>query len=238
MNVPAASTRGSAERIPIGCNTRSRRNRRTASPAPTSRPRIGRHDVRGARRVVEVVPGSWTRAGRASAYAATSSWPAPNSISMTLRHAGVHVVLGPLEPVAHLQEVVERDGGATVRPARHPRRRVERQPSLPHQHADAGVQHRLGHRPRQQGRVRLDGLRRPVEVRQRTAVAVEEQPSSLHDRDRVRGAVAIGVLDSSSTSATTAAGGSAVGHASVGQGTPAGWGGSGSRGSSGSTGAP
>ena len=53
------------------------------------------------------------------------------------------------------------------------------------------VQHRLRHRPRQQRRVRLDRLGRPVEVRQRAAVALEQQPSALDHRDGVGGAVAL-----------------------------------------------
>ena len=109
---------------------------------------------------------------------------------------------------------------------------VEREPPLPHQHADGGVQHGLRHRPRQQRRARLDRLGRAVEVRQRAAVALEQEPPALDDRHRVGGAVARPRRRTPRRPRPRARRAAlAVGHASVGHGTPAGCGGSGSSGS-------
>ena len=145
-----------------------------------------------------------------------------------VRHAGVDVVLGPLEAVAHLQQLVERDGRPLVVPSRDAGGVVEPQPSLPHEHTDGGVQHRLRHRPRQERRVRLDGLGRSVEVRQRAPVALEQEAPALHHGDGVGGAVALLVGEHLVDDRLEPRGAGAVGHSSVGHGTPGGCGGSGS----------
>ena len=75
------------------------------------------------------------------------------------------------------------------------RRCAEVEPSFAHEHADRGVQDRLRHRPRQQLRRGPDRLRGPIEVRDLTAVALDEQSSALDHQHGVRRAVPVGVGD-------------------------------------------
>ena len=51
------------------------------------------------------------------------------------------------------------------------------------EHADHGVQHRLGHGPAQQRRFLCDGLRRPVEVFDGMGIALRDETAAVnHDR--------------------------------------------------------
>ena len=63
----------------------------------------------------------------------------------------VHVVLGELQPAAHLQQLIERDVAARIAgalPLRNRRGRVHVDASLPHQNADERLRDALRHRPR------------------------------------------------------------------------------------------
>ena len=60
---------------------------------------------------------------------------------------------------------------------------VEGEPALLDQGGDHRLEHRLGHRPAEQGRVRADDFGRPVEVLEPAPVALGHQPPPVHDDD-------------------------------------------------------
>ena len=62
----------------------------------------------------------------------------------------------------------------------HGGRRIEVEPALPDEQAHRGVQHRLGHGPAEQRRLRRDRGRRLVEVLERAGVALGDEPPALH----------------------------------------------------------
>ncbi len=69
------------------------------------------------------------------------------------------------------------NGSAAVRQCR----LVERLPTLADQHADHGVQQRLGHRPRKQRGLPDNGCAGPVPPGQLAAVALEHEPTTMDD---------------------------------------------------------
>ena len=157
-----------------------------------------------------------------------------------LDHVGdalVDVVLDEVEPVAHGQQMAQRDGVPRVvgrRPFRHAGRDVEVEQSVTDQQADHGVQHGLGHRPAEQSASAASPGR--AAGRSRPADPGSARPRwRRHGRPRRRGFWRGGPPSSHTASSSrprasaTAAGGSARDHAAVGHGTPSGCAGSGTR---------
>ena len=97
----------------------------------------------------------------------------------------VHVVLDPVETVAHGEQLTQCDGAPRVAgsgPLGHGGRRVEVEAAVPHEKAHDRVQHGLGHGPAEQRGVAGHGCRRPVEVLQRAVVALGHDTAARHDQ--------------------------------------------------------
>ena len=141
-----------------------------------------RDDVAGARRVVEdrsrfVGERSTGRVGRGV------SDPVAEEHLDDVRRTGVVVVLGEVEPVAHREQVLEGDrrAGITGRPRGHVDRLVEPQVPIGHQHPHHGVEHGLGHRPRDQRGRRPDRCRLVAPGVGGAGVALGDEPAPVDD---------------------------------------------------------
>ena len=177
--------------MPIGCSTRSSRNDAHGVARPDRATDDGGDDVRRARRVVE---DGARRVGERPGLGVGGDVVLALA-EEHLDHVRTRRRRRSPPPIARPSRICSRWSSVmAARSSSHPGTPggcVEPEPPLPHQHADGGVEHRLRHRPRQQRRVRLDRLRRSVEVRRarrRSARAAAARPGRRRPRRWCRSA--------------------------------------------------